>query len=102
MSRGAESVQPEFPVTRATGRGRDWYRGDCHVHSVHSDGTLTPQQLVVAARAAGLDFIATTDHNAADAHDVWDLNEDDDLLVIVGEEVTTATGHWLALGLPVG
>jgi len=84
------------------GQGRGWYRGDCHVHSVHSDGELTPQQLVVGARAVGLDFIATTDHNTSDAHGVWALHADDELLVIVGEEVTTETGHWLALGIPVG
>jgi hypothetical protein len=39
----------------------NWYRGDCHVHSVHSSGgELTPEQLAVAARAVGLDFIAGT------------------------------------------
>lgn len=58
-----ERVESEFPVTRVAGRERRWYRGDCHIHSVHSDGELTPQQLAVGARAAGLDFIATTDHN---------------------------------------
>lgn len=40
---------------------RGWYRGDCHVHSVHSDGVLAPQQLARAAHGAGLDFLATTD-----------------------------------------
>lgn len=54
-----------FPSARAVGRGAAWYRGDCHVHSVHSDGELTPEELAVRARAAGLDFIATTEHNSA-------------------------------------
>jgi hypothetical protein len=75
-----------------------WYRGDCHVHSVHSDGELTPAELVAEARAAGLDFLATTDHNTAAAHFAWP----GDFLVITGEEVTTPTGHWLALGIPPG
>ncbi|MFC1439717.1 CehA/McbA family metallohydrolase [Streptacidiphilus sp. N1-10] len=81
---------------------RSWYRGDCHVHSVHSDGELTPDQLIAGARAAGLDFLATTEHNTADAHAVWGKHAGSDPLVILGEEVTTRTGHWLALGLPPG
>jgi hypothetical protein len=91
-----------FPPTRVAARGRGWYRGDCHVHSVYSDGALTPEQLAAGARAAGLDFIATTEHNTADAHGAWRAHAGDDLLVILGEEVTTGTGHWLALGLQPG
>ncbi|WP_326552307.1 CehA/McbA family metallohydrolase [Micromonospora sp. NBC_01813] len=49
-----------------------WYRGDCHLHSTYSHGgELTPAQLAAAARAAGLDFVAATEHNTADAHDEW-------------------------------
>ncbi|WP_326769592.1 CehA/McbA family metallohydrolase [Streptomyces sp. NBC_01591] len=92
----------EFPPTRVAGRGRDWYRGDCHVHSVHSDGELTPEQLAAGARAAGLDFLATTEHNTSEAHGAWARHVGDDLLVILGEEVTTRTGHWLALGTRPG
>jgi hypothetical protein len=82
--------------------GRGWYRGDCHVHSVYSDGQLTVGQLAAGARAAGLDFIATTEHNTADAHGAWQAHDGGGLLVILGEEVTTAGGHWLALGLRPG
>lgn len=75
--------------------GIGWYRGDCHVHSTYSDGELTPPQLAAAARAAGLDFLATTDHNTVDTHDAWSSEDGADLLVILGEEVTTRAGHWL-------
>jgi hypothetical protein len=92
----------EFPPTRVAGRGRGWYRGDCHVHSVYSDGELTPEQLATGARAAGLDFLATTEHNTSNAHGAWGRHAGDDLLVILGEEVTTLTGHWLALGIHPG
>jgi hypothetical protein len=92
----------EFSPTRGAARGRAWYRGDCHVHSAYSDGKLTPEQLAAGARAAGLDFIATTEHNTADAHAAWHALAGDDLLVILGEEVTTPTGHWLALGVQPG
>jgi PHP-associated len=73
------------------------------VHSVYSNGAdLTPGQLAVAAREAGLDVIATTEHNTSDAHGVWGPHAVDDLLVILGQEVVTETGHWLALGIAPG
>jgi hypothetical protein len=56
----------------------------------------------VAARSRGLDFIAITEHNTADTHGAWEQLGDDDLLVILGQEVTTQTGHWLALGIDPG
>ncbi|MFF3782049.1 CehA/McbA family metallohydrolase [Streptomyces sp. NPDC001933] len=102
MDNGILNLPPEAPPGRVAGRGRGWYRGDCHVHSVHSDGELTPQELTAAARSAGLDFLATTEHNTAEAHGVWRRPAGDDLLVILGEEVTTRTGHWLALGIRPG
>ncbi|GLW70853.1 hypothetical protein Kpho02_31520 [Kitasatospora phosalacinea] len=92
----------DYPPTRLPGRGPGWYRGDLHVHSVHSDGELTPAELAAAARAAGLDFLATTEHDAPTAPGSWGEVGGDDLLVILGEEVTTGTGHWLALGLAPG
>jgi predicted metal-dependent phosphoesterase TrpH len=74
-----------------------------HVHSVRSHGgELTPAQLAAGARACGLDFIATTEHNTAAAPGAWERVAGDDLLVILGQEVTTQTGHWLALGLDPG
>ncbi|MFJ9380629.1 CehA/McbA family metallohydrolase [Streptomyces sp. NPDC101455] len=80
-----------------------WYRGDCHVHSTCSHGgELTPERLAAEARAAGLDFLAATEHNNADTHATWGRYAADDLLVILGQEVTTTTGHWLALGVSPG
>ncbi|TYP89917.1 PHP domain-containing protein [Blastococcus xanthinilyticus] len=38
-------------------------RIDLHTHSSVSDGTDTPAQLLTAARAAGLDVVALTDHD---------------------------------------
>lgn len=94
---------PEFPPTRVAGRGHGWYRGDCHVHSVASNGgELTPVQLVAGARVAGLDFLATTEHNTCATHDAWSRHLNDDLLVMLGQEVVTPTGHWLALGVNPG
>lgn len=73
------------------------------MHSaVSNGGELTPERLAADARAAGLDFLAATEHNTTGTHDVWSRQADDDLLVILGQEVTTPTGHWLALGVPPG
>ncbi len=38
-------------------------RIDLHTHSTASDGTLTPEGLVLAAAEAGLDVVAITDHD---------------------------------------
>jgi predicted metal-dependent phosphoesterase TrpH len=82
------------PPTRVARGGPGWYRGDCHVHSVLSNGgELTREQLAAGARAAGLDFIAITEHNTADSRDAWSQHLDDDLLLILGQEVTTRSGH---------
>ena len=95
--------EPRYPPVRVPGRGRGWYRGDFHVHSdVSHGGELTPRQLAAAARASGLDFIATTEHNTAATHGAWGDVAGGDLLVILGQEVTTETGHWLALGIDPG
>ncbi|MER8184913.1 CehA/McbA family metallohydrolase [Kitasatospora sp. NPDC094015] len=93
---------PAYPPERARGRGRAWYRGDCHLHTVHSDGRRLPEEVAAGARAAGLDFIVSTDHNTSSAHAVWGPLAGPDLLIVLGEEVTTRNGHWLALGLPPG
>ncbi|MEV3980855.1 CehA/McbA family metallohydrolase [Nonomuraea sp. NPDC049758] len=95
--------ESQFPPKLVVGQERGWYRGDCHVHSVLSNGgELTPEELAAGARAAGLDFIATTEHNTADAHGAWGSLVGDDLLVIIGQEATSQTGHWLALGINPG
>ncbi len=94
--------KPVYPPRRARGRGRAWYRGDNHLHSVHSDGKRTPAEIAAAARAAGLDWITTTEHNTTSSHGAWEGLWGDDLLILTGEEVTTRNGHVLALGTDPG
>ncbi|MFE1560458.1 CehA/McbA family metallohydrolase [Streptomyces sp. NPDC058734] len=90
------------PPGRIPGRGRAWYRGDCHVHSVHSDGRRTPTEIIALARAAGLDFINTSEHNTHSSHTAWAGAAAAGLLVLTGEEITTRTGHVLAVGVAPG
>jgi hypothetical protein len=103
LQRGASLPGP-LPVASlpeaVPGRGTGWYRGDLHLHTVHSDGRHQPGDLLAAARAAGLDYIVSTEHNTNSANLAWGSCCTDGLLVIGGEEVTTRHGHWLAIGLP--
>ncbi|GAA3131197.1 CehA/McbA family metallohydrolase [Streptomyces rameus] len=98
----AAAPDPGYPPERAKGRGRAWYRGDCHLHSWHSDGRRTPAEIAALARAAGLDFINSSDHNTHTSHAHWADAAGDDLLVMLGEEITTRNGHVLALGTDPG
>ena len=105
MERGPSSPappesQPEQQTSPASITGPRWYRGDLHLHTVHSDGDRHPEELVSVARTSGLDFIVSTEHNTNSANRVWQACHTGGLLVIPGEEVTTRHGHWLAIGLP--
>ena len=51
--------------------GARWFRGDLHLHTVHSDGERDPDEMAAAARASGLDFIVSTEHNTNAANRVW-------------------------------
>lgn len=82
-----------------------WYRGDLHMHTAHSDGGCVTgdaprapcpvYRTVLAAQAAGLDFIAITDHNTtSQAEAMAELQPAfPGLLLIPGREVTTFQGH---------
>ncbi|MFJ3586263.1 CehA/McbA family metallohydrolase [Streptomyces sp. NPDC090127] len=95
-------ARPAHPPERAAGRGRAWYRGDSHLHTVYSDGRRTPAEVAALARAAGLDFLTVTEHNTHAGHGAWAELGGDDLLVLLGEEVTTRNGHVLAVGTDPG
>jgi predicted metal-dependent phosphoesterase TrpH len=99
-------VEPRFigktAPTALAGTGAGWYRGDLHLHSEFSDGHWTLDELVSQARANGLDFLGTSEHNTNAATRVWGHHVPDDFLVISGEEVTTRNGHWLATGITPG
>ncbi|MGQ0504235.1 MAG: CehA/McbA family metallohydrolase [Myxococcaceae bacterium] len=89
-------------LSQAVNNVAGWYRGDLHLHTVHSDGSYLPSEIVAGAVAGGLSFIVSTDHNTSSSHRVWSTLARPDLLVIPGEEVTTRGGHYLAAGLKPG
>lgn len=82
-------------------------RIDFHVHTFFSmDGVSSPEDIIAAARAAGLQGFAVTDHNTCEAVDYMtsrglmraDGQPVDGFLIVPGIEVTTADGHLLCLG----
>jgi hypothetical protein len=98
----ATELPADLALSTMDSSGTRWYRGDLHLHSVHSDGRRTLDGLATEARDAGLDFLASTEHNTSAANRAWSAGHRNGPLVLPGEEVTTRHGHWLALGLPPG
>ncbi len=103
-----ETANDEVPGSEAAPAGRvlseppkkpKWYSGSLHLHTTHSDGALSPAALADAAKNAGFDFIAITDHNNT-THTGEPLPASP--LHIIGEEVTTPGGHANVWGLPPG
>lgn len=70
--------------------------GVMHVHSVFSDGSGDINEITLAAKSVGLEWIIITDHNT------FDVKEGiyNGVCVIKGEEVSPCNGnHYLALGI---
>lgn len=64
---------------------------DLHTHSVFSDGTLTPAELIDEAIRSGLSALALTDHNTVSGlRDFIDAAKGKALEIVPGIEFTTA------------
>ncbi len=102
----AETVDAIVPTDDLTGRARSgvndasvsvrgagWYRGELHAHSWNSDGKVPVSQVIEAARAYGLDFLALTDHfTTAGWRDLAGAGGSD-LALLHGLELTGHSGH---------
>ena len=80
--------------------------GNFHVHTDHSDGTGTHQEVARAAAQAGLDVIVFTDHNRRVAgQEGWYIHPETgkQVLLLMGEEVhapgRSSMNHYLCLGV---
>jgi hypothetical protein len=73
----------------------------CHSHAYSACSAVSPDDLVRAAKAAGLDAVCLTEHDR-----YWplplvrELGERHGIVVLRGAEVTTEVGHVLVYGLP--
>jgi len=74
--------------------------GVIHVHSVYSDGTGTVEEIARTADRQGLDFLILTDHNTLRSKAEGKEGRHDRTLVLIGDEISTAGGHYLALRVP--
>ena len=79
-----------------TGEG-SWYRGDLHCHTTHSDGDSGVAAVIASAEAAGLDFLAVTDHDTSMVGNPSHWYDPDfrseRLILLYGVEWTSAKGH---------
>jgi hypothetical protein len=69
-----------------------------HAHSNLSDGVAAPEEVARAAGRAGLDALFLTDHDAPGLR-LAERGWVDGVLLLVGIEVSTDSGHLLALGM---
>jgi putative hydrolase len=57
-------AESQVSITDAGQRYRDALRGDCHLHSVWSDGGATIEAMAATAMALGHEYMVQTDHSA--------------------------------------
>jgi len=77
---------------------------DLHIHTVRSDGLLTPQTVVECAKSAGLRLIAVTDHDTTEAcAELSTVAAQNGIKSVSGVEVSaydkTVKFHTLAYGI---
>jgi predicted metal-dependent phosphoesterase TrpH len=76
------------------------FRIDLHVHTKHSTDCLSSvAEAVDAAKAAGLNGIAITDHNTIGGNEEGAKLSTKEFLVIPGIEISSKDGHILGLGV---
>lgn len=68
-----------------TGCG-NWYKGNLHSHSVHSDGALTPKQMAKFFRKRGYSFLCISDHDFYTDYRL-ELNKND-FIILPGYEAS--------------
>ncbi len=75
------------------------FTGVLHIHTRYSDGAGTFEEIARIANAQGLDYLVVTDHNTLqplrDGKQGWHGAT----LVLVGMEISTPGGHYLALNV---
>ena len=75
------------------------YTGAIHIHTRYSDGTGSLRTIIEAARRARTDFIVISDHNNMRIREEGGAGWHDDVLVIIGEEVSPRFNHYMAIGV---
>ncbi|MFC4022297.1 CehA/McbA family metallohydrolase [Oceanobacillus longus] len=97
IPQGGSEVEVNIKLEKSTNNKETWLKGDLHMHSVHSDGSYTLQEIAAIALEKELDFIALTDHNTVSQN--FTLPRYEDLIIIPGMELTTYKGHCNFFGI---
>jgi predicted metal-dependent phosphoesterase TrpH len=83
--------------TQSTAFAGQWYKGDLHSHSVHSDGDSSVTDVIASVEAKGLDFFVLTDHdNDMDGNPIhWSDPGyvSDTTVLLYGVEWSNSDGH---------
>ncbi len=78
------------------------YNAELHVHSYFSDGKDSVKKIIEVAISKGIDILSITDHDTVqgslEALDVV-KEENIEIFIIPGVEITTDSGHLLAYGI---
>ncbi len=94
VSLGLYKIRREVEVrvaVRVIGKEPAILAGDLHVHTTNSDGAYPTQEVIRQCAAAGLDFVALTDHNNT-AQDE-EIGRPEGIVVLPGMEYTNYRGH---------
>jgi len=107
MSQADNSGQEQLFDLRAVSAGASFRRVDLHIHTYGTskdvaDSAMLPTNIIRVASERGISLIAITDHNSIQAvREALDAAAGRaDVGVIPGMEITTASGHVLALYPP--
>ncbi len=74
-----------------------WYKGDLHAHSTHSDGDSPVADIIARAEDLGLNFFALTDHDTSMQGNPSHFSDPDyyseKMVLLYGVEWTSGLGH---------
>jgi hypothetical protein len=95
-----ELAAPPLSTPPSDPPGQHRFKGVIHVHTgLSHDSHGSEDEIVRAAKSAGLDFVMLTDHNAPDLFAQEGTHERDGVLLIRGAEIRCNDQYMLALGL---
>lgn len=76
------------------------YTGVIHFHSDHSfDGRVPVREILKAAGKNGIDFLMLTDHSSLDARKEGIEGWNENVLLVVGQEISPRFNHFIAFGI---
>jgi len=79
----------------------NYRKGVYHMHSIHSDGKGTVDEITRAASQLGLDFVILTDHGRPNIGSATSTSWSNQVLLIGGSELSLNCGHLAAMGFKV-